>query len=200
MAANRILLFHPEPRWCSRTRLGQAALPTALRDWLFDSGSLTRRLRQHCPGSFRVAVLHQGWARPLAGEIRPLGLTPQHRVWIREVHLFCADQPWVFARTVIPPATLSGRGRRLLRLGSRPLGDLLFATPVSQRGEVQVARISAAHLLHGRAFGQLTEAPQAIWGRRSLFRLADRPLLVCEIFLPALAAHCAGMTRSATSS
>jgi chorismate-pyruvate lyase len=33
----------------------------------------------------------------------------------------------------------------------------------------------------------LRDKPETIWGRRSLFRLGGKPLLVCEFFLPDIA-------------
>lgn len=157
-----------------------------LADWLLDSGSLTRRLRSICPGKFRVRVLWQGWNRPDDDETRILGLRLGAWVWIREVQLLGDDQPWVFARTLIPAQTLRGRGRRLTQLGTRPLGEVLFTDPEVRRGPVEIARILSGQRLHQRAFTGLFEPLDVLWGRRSIFWIAERPLLVCEIFLPDL--------------
>jgi chorismate--pyruvate lyase len=127
-------------------------------------------------------------------------MEPRRYVWTREVQLFCDEQPWVFARTVIPPATLCGRSRRLQHLGDRPLGEVLFTDPGVQRGEVQIARITASQHLHRRAFGALAELPAVIWGRRSLFRIDGRPLLICEIFLPGLPLLCSTGNESISQS
>jgi chorismate--pyruvate lyase len=40
--------------------------------------------------------------------------------------------------------------------------------------------------MFGRATRELKHRPQQIWGRRSVFRVGDKPLLVSEIFLPGL--------------
>lgn len=176
------LLSQP-PSWFPRVR----ALPLEWADWLFDPGSLTQRLRRKCPNHFCVHVLHQGWARPTLDETRALGLRSNAWAWIREVRLMCGEQPWVFARTLIPPTTLRGRGRRLIHLGNRPLGQVLFADPRIRRGPVEIARLVVGQKLHRRAFIGLVEPPDAIWGRRSIFWIdGHHPLLVCEIFLPAL--------------
>ncbi|MDS4028238.1 MAG: chorismate lyase [Candidatus Contendobacter sp.] len=157
-----------------------------MADWLLDHGSLTQRLRCACTGRFRVRVLRQGWTRPDRDEARVLGLRLNAWAWTREVHLSCDEQPWVFARTLIPARTLRGRGRRLTQLGARPLGEVLFASPSVRRGPVEIARIVAGRRLHQQAFTCLAEPPDVIWGRRSVFHIEDRPLLVCEIFLPDL--------------
>ena len=72
----------------------------------------------------------------MADEARALGLRLGAWAWIREVQLLGDGQPWVFARTLIPADTLRGRGRRLTRLGTRPLGEVLFTDPGVRRGPV----------------------------------------------------------------
>jgi chorismate--pyruvate lyase len=118
-------------------------------------------------------------------EHRALGMKQGDRAVIREVRLMCGDTPWVFARTVIPVRSLRGAQRRLIRLGSKPLGAALFADPGLRRGEVEVARMSPGEQLFARAVGSATSS-KAVWGRRSVFWLQGKPLLVSEIFLPAL--------------
>ena len=177
-------LFNTPPRWHGqRTRHG---VPAELARWLFDPGSLTRRLRQCCTHRFRVGVLRQGWCRPSCDEARALRLRLGVWVWGREVQLLCGDQPWVFARTLIPPLTLRGRGRRLTQLGNRPLGEMLFADPNIQRGSLEIARIVTGQRLYQRACADVAQPPEVIWGRRSIFHTQGQPLLVCELFLPNL--------------
>lgn len=175
-----------EPGWRpARQLLRSAATPDAW-DWLLDGGSLTQRLRRACPGRFRVAVRRQTWGRPLPSERRILNMAHGERAVIREVHLLCGDTPWVFARTVIPVSTLRGPQRRLTRLGSKPLGAALFADPSLRRGAVEVACLRRGEPPYIRAMQGVASSAARIWGRRSVFRLQERPLLVSEIFLPAL--------------
>ncbi len=157
-----------------------------MADWLLDRGSLTQRLRRASAGRFRVCVLRQGWTRPNCDEARILNLRLDAWAWTREVRLLGNEQPWVFARTLIPVRTLRGRGRRLTYLGTHPLGQALFADPSVCRGPVEITRIAVGQPLHQQAFAGLVESPAAIWGRRSVFRIEGRPLLVCEMFLPDL--------------
>lgn len=105
---------------------------------------------------------------------------------IREVELYCGDEPWVFARTLIPASSLTGGARRLARLGDRPLGAVLFADPTTQRRLVQMAKLLPRHPLFGAATDHLSERPTELWGRRTIFRYAGKPILVNEIFLPAV--------------
>lgn len=183
MKRKRNYLFKPAS-WRLPKRIFRRDIPEALQDWLLDQSSLTLRLQQACAGDFSVRVLSQHWSRPSPDEVRLLGLRWGERALVRQVHLLCNGQPWVFARTVIPVSTLRGRGQRLSRLGSRPLGAVLFADPSISRGDVEVACIHPGQAMFRRATGLLKEKPDTIWGRRSLFYMGHRPLLVNEVFLP----------------
>jgi chorismate--pyruvate lyase len=175
-----------EPVWQSCRRLRRRALPQQWRHWLLDHASLTRRLQRTCGDGFRVEVISQRMETPMLSEARALGRPPQEIALVRQVHLLCGDTPWVFARTVIPLPSLNGGLRRLAVLGNQPLGAVLFADPKLQRTPVEVARIDPRHRLYRMSRGQRAAASRPIWGRRSVFRLHDNPLLVSEFFLPEL--------------
>lgn len=173
-------------RWKPAQQILRNQVPAGLLDWLLDTASLTRRLQVACPGGFSVKLLHQGWGRPRHDEIDALGMRASERAIIREVQLLCNGTPWVYARTIIPVSTLTGRQRQLRRLGTKPLGAVLFADPTMRRSQVQVARISKGMKLYADASRGLRSKPADIWGRRSLFHVDNKPLLVAEIFLPNL--------------
>lgn len=160
-------------------------LPIGLEAWLRDEGSLTARLKMASQGDFRVQLVAQGWTRPYDSERRLLGMRRGGVALLREVRLICRGVPWVYARTLIPVRSLQGSARRLGMLGTRPLGEVLFADPNMRRGVTQVARLQPQHRLFQRALVDAREVP-TIWGRRTLFHLAGKPLLVNEIFLPDL--------------
>jgi chorismate--pyruvate lyase len=157
-----------------------------LSDWLWDRGSLTARLVKASGGAFRVRVMHQGWGSALYSESRLLGMRRGEAALVREVELLGHDTPWVFARTLIPASSLKGGARRLAGLGDKPLGAVLFSDPSMRRGPTQVARLLPRHPLFAVATNSLEQKPVELWGRRTLFFLAGKPLLVNEIFLPEL--------------
>ncbi len=174
------------PRWAVSRRWRRSQLPTGIRDWLLGTGSLTERLIQACPGCFSVRVLDEGWRRPRLDETRTLNMLPASVGWVREVQLLCDGKPWVFARTIVPATTLTGPQRQLAYLGDRPLGAFLFADPAMQRGSVELARICRGQAMFGSATEGLAHLPGHLWGRRSVFRVGGKPLLVTEVFLPAV--------------
>lgn len=130
-----------------------------------------------------MQVHRQAWARPTPDEVRVLGLRVGLRALVREVHLFCDEQPCVFARTVIPRTTLQGKHRRLTRLGNRSLGAVLFADSTLQRSAPWVAVIGKRHAVFVAATARSVDKPKTLWGRRSLFYLSGKPLLLSELFL-----------------
>lgn len=167
-----------KPRWRALHCCTGNSVPRHWRHWLEDRGSLTRRLVSASGGDFRVQILRQFVGLPSAEEARTLRLAPRRRALIREVLLIGNGVPWVFARSILPLTTLSGRLRRLRKLDNRPLGQLLFSDNSMTRGAVEVARID------GSCLPAACDAQgQQLWGRRSVFRLDGKPLLVCEIFL-----------------
>jgi len=180
-----------EALWRPYRRFRRQAIPSSLLEWLLDPGSLTQRVQSACSGRFRVELLGQCRVRPLDNEARVLGMRLGTRALVREVRLLCDEVPWVFARTVIPLRSLRGRQRRLGRLGTRPLGAVLFADISMRRGDLEVARLRGDDALLRSAAG-FESLPAEIWGRRSVFRVGGKPLLVSEFFLPDLVT-CQGM-------
>ena len=170
-----------------RSRLFAQAVPAEMAGWLFDRGSLTRRLQLASPNHFRVELVEQGWQRPMLNEAMRLKVSPDRLALVRQVYLFCHERPVVYARTVIPISTLSGAERHLACLGNRPLGAVLFADPNMSRDEVEVACIRPGQRIFTRATQTLDSEPASIWGRRSVFYLSGKPLLVSEVFLPGIA-------------
>jgi chorismate--pyruvate lyase len=141
---------------------------------------LTQKLVEKSQGDFHVEVLKQSIQAVHFSERQALGIASRQWAVVREVILYGQQLAWVYARTVIPLATLHGPLRRLHYLGNKPLGEQLFTDPSMQREPMQIAQIQAQQLPPALALNQAT------WGRRSVFRLANKPLLVSEIFLPAL--------------
>jgi chorismate--pyruvate lyase len=173
-----------EPRWHPVDGALRRRVPTDLRDWLIGTASLTARLRALYGRGFHVRVRSQRWLRPAFSERAALGMADHRVAIVREVHLWCVNEPVVFARTIIPAEALEGPGRRLAHLGARPLGALLFADHRIVRKNLELARIDPSHAVHASATGG--RDGESLWGRRSVFLVRGQPILVSEIFLPAI--------------
>lgn len=171
------------PRCEWRARLSSARLP--YRAWLADRGSLTRRLKERCR-AFRVAPLRQELDRPLPDELGRVGLRPGELALVREVYLLCGETPVVFAHSVLMPGDLRGVWNSVSRQGAKPLGEALFSDPRVRREPLEYRALGRHHALYRRASRLLPDPPAQLWARRSLFSLRARPLLVTEVFLPAV--------------
>ncbi len=161
------------------------AIPRSLRHWLCDRGSLTQRLKSHCTG-FRVLPLATGVGRPHLDEAGLLDLPQRTRAYVRRVILLCDTTPMVFAQSVLPLSGLRGGWQGVTRLGNRSLGEALFRNPRIKRQSLTYRRIRPQHALHRALRKVLPDAPHTLWARRSRFCLNGRPLLVTEVFLPAI--------------
>lgn len=169
--------------WRKRKQCLTLRAPVHIADWLFDPSSLTARLISACDGRFRVEVLSVQRGLPRLDEMLALHMRERNQALVRQVLLYCNDTPWVYARTVIPLTSLRGPLRGLTRLGNKPLGAVLFANKTMRRSEIEVTRLMPQHPCYAsmRQHGR-----QTIWGRRSVFHLHKKPLLVSEFFLPAI--------------
>jgi len=172
----------PQQRWFQRRQLFSKHVPVDIQTWLFDPASLTARLKQKCRADFRVEVLSQVIQKPRLDEFEVLGMEAGSYALVRQVRLCCGHACWVYARTVIPFSTLKGKQRVYANLGTRPLGAMLFADRTMQRDEVMVTALYGSQLPAGLGLAE----DDLVWGRRSVFRVAGKPLLVSEYFLPAL--------------
>lgn len=146
-------------------------------DWLFDKGSLTRRLTALSNDAFSVLPLFEGWQTLRADECAALGLTENSEGWVREVYLLGHQQPWVFARSVAAKSALQEGGLNMDELGTRSLGELLFCDDAFERGALQVCRYPRAGL-------PVADQTDGLWARRSRFTRGSLSLLVAEVFLP----------------
>lgn len=180
----RSALLKCEPDWrpVSQSKIHQA--PAHIRSWLTESGSLTRRLKLLAGACFNVSVEYQRWSRPTLGERHLTAIRHGEYANIREVMLRCGKQGLVVARTVIPRQMLTGRQRRLISLGTRPLGEVIFAEPGLKRDCFEIAVISPELFFPNVLTDQGNQ--EMIWGRRTCYLIHDKPILISEIFLPAL--------------
>jgi chorismate--pyruvate lyase len=164
-----------------------AQLSALLCDWLLDPSSLTARLKSHSQ-HFEVQLLGQKIDYCSAAEAKG-AISAGDKVLIREVLLICDGRPHVFARSLLPVSTLSGDERQLADLGQQPLGQVLFNHPELRRESFEVGELSQGEPAFDFAVELSGINNHNLWGRRSLFYLGEKPLMVAEVFLPGAKAY-----------
>lgn len=151
--------------------------PEALRPWLLETDSMTRRLRRH-NRHFSLQLL--GNRSVLFGvDEQQLVAAEQPQGLCREVILHGDRGPAVLGWTLFAEAALQESG--LHELGEQPLGERIFGDEPARRDHLQLACFEIA---------SNPWCPAAIvWGRRSRLFLGQWPLLVHELFLPSLSSN-----------
>jgi len=153
-----------------------------VQSWVYESGSLKARLRGYYGGKVAVNVLQQRWCRPFLSECKLLQQPGHCYALIREVLLYADSRPLILARTVIPRSTINATHGNLSRLGTRPLGEVLFADPNLARMEMEVALVKPNSWTKTSA--DIAKIGQPVWGRRTVYALGQNEMLVAEFFLP----------------
>ena len=180
--ATKSFLFNREPLWLENRQGLRHKLPEAVQSWAYESGSLTQRLRNFYGDGVAVKILLQRRHSPFLSERRLLKL-PEHRFSLtREVLLHANGKPLILARTIIPAATIKVAKSNLSQLGNRPLGEIIFSYPKLERIAMDITLIAPSTWTQPA----IAEAgiSQPIWGRRTVYAIAHKQMLVSEFFLP----------------
>ena len=156
-------MFNPDKfQW--RIFNPQEGVPKHVCNWLLDGQSLTAKLRDKYK-DFKVNVLYQEQDNPYDCELKLLEATNNQTFIVREVELIGSQIPVVIARSLIP---LTADTNEILKIGAKPLGEILFNDPEIKRGHLEVGSFNDS------------------WARRSTFKIGETKLLVSEIFLESL--------------
>lgn len=157
-----------------------------LKNWLLDTGSLTERLQSQCT-LFDLTLIGQRQAEITLEEFQRV-CTPQQvlnqQEWqVREVLLWGDNQPWVFARSIIPQKLCESD---FVNLNTKPLGQLIFNDKRFKRMPFEITNMSPS-----KAFLAKLHIPSemTLWGRCSVFRFEDLKMSVSEVFLPSSPAY-----------
>jgi chorismate--pyruvate lyase len=180
--ANKSFLFKREPLWLENRSGTRHTLPENVQSWTYEPGSLTQRLRDYYGDAIGVKVLLQQWSTPFLSERRLLKLRENRYSLIREVLLHADGKPLILARTIIPAKTIKVAKSNLAHLGSRPLGEVIFSYPKLERIEMDVTLIDQPTWTPSVVAEANIDQP--IWGRRTVYAIAHRQMLVSEFFLP----------------
>lgn len=157
----------------------------AIHDFLFHEASLTRFIQQRCEGVFSIELISESKHQAMPDEVKFLSLQNDEITFIRKSRLKCGNHAVVYARTIMPQKTIEGENQWLTMLGTKPLGDILFNDEKTYRTDMRYAKIPVDCELYQEATQGLGITSE-LWGRQSLFYTDQQPLLITEIFLPAI--------------
>lgn len=171
-------------QWLPAERLGQLSVDAQLRPWLIGNGLLTQRLKAACGEHFALRLVDQ-WSGLLGTAHKSALRTTDAAGLFRDVELSCGAKIWVFEQTVMPDATLCAHPW-LAELGDSALGETLSDLSGVERSPYEYAWVSAQEPVSARALRDAEVKPAGLWARRSRVCLRHAPLLIQELFLPAM--------------
>lgn len=158
-----------------------------LRDWMQFSGSFMQRLKEHGIANPTIQVVQHHWQLPNREERNELNLSFRTSALVREVLISDTSTIWMYARTIFPRNTLTGRHKQLAHLKNRSLGSVLFKDPTLQRSPFEIAVIQPGMKLHAKIAKAVDRAMPELWSRRSLFNVRGKSVLLTEVFMPEIA-------------
>ena len=88
---------------------------------------------------------------------------------IREVVLYSDEEPFIYAKSILPLETIRLGLGVLGNLKENPLGDILFSNP----------EIKKKYML----FAKFESNKKIFYGRKGIYTVKGYPFSVCEIFL-----------------
>jgi chorismate--pyruvate lyase len=157
-------------------------VPAVLVPWLAEPGLLTAKVRAACGTATHLRMLRLDPA-PLDPHIaRRLGVDDVACL-LREIEFTCGTRRWIFAQTVLPQSSVQ-RHPWLRELGNKALGESLNAVEDVRREPLEYLELHGSHPLAQAAGAD--GSGDSLWARRAVYRLGERPILVQEVFLPAL--------------
>ena len=177
----------PTAAWKGVGPLTESALAAEEARLVAERGSMTRFIEEVSGLEVTISVLRQKATTPMTDE-EFFASGAMHGFKCREVCLSCDGVPMLVARSVwLESDTVVDKA--LSRLGKTSLGQLLFGeehyAAVSLR---EVAHLPAGHPLYELVAIAAPSTPfsPALVARRSRYWICDQPLILTEVFLPAL--------------
>lgn len=161
--------------WFAAAALEQLEPEDNLRAWLLTEGLLTERVRAAAAARFALTVLHEG-----------APFEPGQGEHLRVIELGAIGEPWIYAETRVPAATLAAHPW-LSRIGDASLGESLALRPQIRKSAFEYSRLAPGTPIVARAFARITCAARPLWVRRSQFSAAGAPFQLHEVFLPSIA-------------
>jgi chorismate--pyruvate lyase len=171
-------------QWLPAERLGQLTMDAQIRSWLIGKGLITLRLKAVCGERFALRLVDQ-WTGLLSAAHRSALRSSDNAGLFRDVEMFDGDTVWVFAQTIMPDSTLCAHPW-LAELGDSALCETLSDLSGVERSSYEYAWLPVDEAVTARALRDAELKPAGLWARRSRVSLRGAPLLIQELFLPAV--------------
>jgi chorismate--pyruvate lyase len=171
-------------QWLPAERLGQLTMDAPVRSWLIGKGLITLRLKAVCGEHFALRVVDQ-WTGLLSAAHRSALRSPDNAGLFRDVEMSHGETVWVFAQTIMPDSTLCAHPW-LAELGDSALCETLSDLSGVERSSYEYAWLPVEEAVTARALRDAELKPAGLWARRSRVSLRGAPLLIQELFLPAV--------------
>ncbi len=152
--------------WNSYEAIEHELTNAEIKSWLLEQGPITKRIKSM--KEFRLELIQDELSDVNEDEILFLNIHTKE-IRVREVILYGNENPMVFARTIIPIATIEKGLKELGTLGNKPLGDILFEKDIFSKNDIVFATF-----YYGKSL---------FWGRKIKYTVKDQPFSVMEVFL-----------------
>jgi chorismate--pyruvate lyase len=171
-------------RWHPAERLGQMNVESNVRSWLIGKDLVTLRMKAVCGEHFTLRVVDQ-WSGLLGAAHKSALRCADSDALYRDVEMRHGDNIWVFEQTIMPDSTLCAHPW-LAELGDSALAETLGDLSGIERSFYEYAWLPAAEPVTARALRHAEVKPAGLWARRARVALRGAPLLIQELFLPAM--------------
>lgn len=171
-------------QWLPAERLGQLAVDAQVRSWLIGKGLLTLRMQASCGERYSLRLVDL-WTGLLSPAHKAALRSADNAGLFRDVEVCCGKQVWVFEQTIMPDSTLCAHPW-LAELGDSALGETLSDLSGVERSSYEYAWLPVEEAVTAHALREAEVKPAGLWARRSRISLRSAPLLIQELFLPAM--------------
>jgi chorismate lyase len=171
-------------QWQPAERLGQLSVDAHIRAWLIGKGLLTTRVKDACGDRYALRLVDQ-WTGLLSPSHKAALRSDDNAGLFRDIEMCCGDNVWVFGQSVVPDTTLSAHPW-LAELGDSELAETLSDLSGVDRSSYEYAWLPVSELATARALRDAQIKPAGLWARRSRVTIRLAPMLIQELFLPAM--------------
>lgn len=174
--------------WHGSDALRAEGLSSPILKLVTYKNSITQLVEQLINAPTNISVLYQGSARPPDYESDFISThLGSKQLVCREICMTCMSTPILVARTIWSRED-SALDQAMEQLGTKPLATLLFREPSRAELRLREAKVLSEndplYRFTRKATANFGSNPKLV-ARRSLYWLAQQPLLLTEVFLPA---------------